>query len=99
MSQVSSRPPLGSKCRHCRAPNEPDAWECWLCSRRDWRGALVVRPGDPEPAPPRHSPHRTTAGLPGLSGCRMIESVRLISIVLIVALSIIMPLIFKAVAP
>ena len=24
-------------CRECQAPNDPDASECWLCHRRDWR--------------------------------------------------------------
>jgi hypothetical protein len=65
MIQGKSGPSSDSRCRHCRATNDPDAWECWLCSRRDWRGAPVDRPRAPEPAPPRHDPHRTTRGLPG----------------------------------
>jgi ribosomal protein L40E len=29
---------LNLTCRECRAANDPDASECWLCHRRDWRG-------------------------------------------------------------
>jgi hypothetical protein len=37
MSQSKRKPKPSRKCRDCGATNDPDASECWLCGRRDWR--------------------------------------------------------------
>jgi hypothetical protein len=68
MSQGNPGPPSDSKCRHCLALNDLDAPECWLCSRRDWRGAPIGRPSHPDSTRPRRGWLATIAGLPGLSG-------------------------------
>lgn len=63
-SRSKPKPKSDLKCRHCRAPNDLDATECWLCQRRDWRGDRVVRLADVTPLPER-SPFATIQGLPG----------------------------------
>jgi hypothetical protein len=65
-SRSKPKPKLEPRCRHCRAPNDLDAPECWLCQRRDWRGA-GVRTREAAPLPER-SPFATIAGLPGPAG-------------------------------
>jgi hypothetical protein len=62
-SRSKPKPKLVPKCRHCRAPNDLDAQECWLCQRRDWHGPRV-RAREVAPLPER-SPFATIAGLPG----------------------------------
>lgn len=44
--------PLAPDCRHCGATNDSDAWECWLCHRRDWRGAPKTPSRNPRSWPP-----------------------------------------------
>jgi hypothetical protein len=64
-SRSGPKPKSDLKCRHCRAPNDIDAPECWLCQRRDWLGARGTRPRDEPPLPGRN-PYATVAGLPGV---------------------------------
>jgi ribosomal protein L40E len=44
MSQSKSEPKPERICRECGAPNDPDASECWLCHRRDWRSDATSPP-------------------------------------------------------
>jgi hypothetical protein len=60
-SKAKSEP----RCRHCQAPNDLDAPECWLCQRRDWRGARDVLGPSFDPPLPRRNPFATVRGLPG----------------------------------
>jgi hypothetical protein len=62
-SRSKPKPKLEPRCRHCRAPNDLDAPECWLCQRRQWRETGLRSREDP-PLPER-SPFATIAGLPG----------------------------------
>ena len=45
MSQAESQPKPDLTCWDCGAANDPDASECWLCQRRNWRsdGATVSK--------------------------------------------------------
>ena len=64
-SRSKPKPKSEAKCRHCRAPNDLDAPECWLCQRRDWRGPHVVGMSAPPPGP-RRDPFAPVRGLPGM---------------------------------
>ena len=65
-SRSKPKPNSEAKCRHCRAPNDLDAPECWLCQRRDWRGAGGVPRPSFDPPLPRRDPFAPVRGLPGM---------------------------------
>ncbi len=43
MNPRESKPKKGLNCRDCGADNSPDARECWLCLRSDWRPGAAAR--------------------------------------------------------
>ena len=57
-------------CWDCGATNRPDARECWLCRRRNWRPTPV--PADEAsqtpPAPPRTRADRAATALTAITG-------------------------------
>ncbi len=50
MNPSEPTPKKGLTCRECGADNPPDALECWLCLRSDWRPDAADRPA-PATAP------------------------------------------------
>jgi hypothetical protein len=74
-SRSGPKPKSDLKCRHCRAPNDLDAQECWLCQRRNWRGPRGIRSLEDRRLPER-SPFAAIAGLPGPSGLSPSPGVR-----------------------
>ncbi len=50
MNPSEPTPKKGLNCRDCGADNPPDARECWLCLRSDWRPDATDRP-EPSTAP------------------------------------------------
>ncbi len=50
MNPSEPTPKTGLNCRECGADNPPDARECWLCLRSDWRGEAAAR-SEPSIAP------------------------------------------------
>ena len=56
MSQSDPMPNPNLNCRECGATNYPDASECWLCQRRDWRGPPRFSTS-PKPEPSSDSGH------------------------------------------
>ena len=50
MNPGEPQPKTGLNCRECGADNPPDARECWLCLRSDWRPGAAAR-SEPSTAP------------------------------------------------
>ena len=50
MNPGEPQPKTGLNCRECGADNPPDARECWLCLRSDWRPDAAAR-SEPSTAP------------------------------------------------
>lgn len=55
MRPAEPLPKKGLTCRECGAENPPDALECWICLRSDWRQDSADQAA-PTTAPPRIGP-------------------------------------------
>ncbi len=65
MSGMKPKPRPERTCWDCRAPNDPNASECWLCGRRDWSRDPRSRPRSTLAPMPVRDPLTTVRGLPG----------------------------------
>lgn len=52
--------PAASRCRHCRAENDPGAARCWLCDAPDWEANPYEAPLGPLKADPPPTPGPAT---------------------------------------